>query len=234
MLETCEKITLENLAGWLASTAMIFGGVVPFIPQYREIKRKEDTEGFSLYVCLALLIANTLRILFWFGRHFEIPLLLQSILMIIAMFFMIRLCVNIRNKHQITKQKARVFKDFQSYVGFMLLFTIVGAVVMYLLIDVQIFVEIIGLLALLTEAMLGLPQFIRNFTNKSTEGMSIAMVAMWTLGDTFKTCYFVQRHAPLQFGVCGGLQILIDLAILFQVWFYRNNILIMRPTARVD
>lgn len=42
---------------------------------------------------------------------------------------------------------------------------------MYLLIDVPIFVETIGLLALLTEAMLGLPQFVRNFCHKSTEGM---------------------------------------------------------------
>ncbi|KAJ8681017.1 hypothetical protein QAD02_016804 [Eretmocerus hayati] len=233
-LETCEQLTLENMAGWLASAAMIFGGVVPFIPQYREIKRKEDTEGFSLYVCLALLIANTLRILFWFGNHFEVPLLLQSILMIITMFFMIKVCIDVRNKHQITKQKDRVFKDFQSYVGFMVLFTLVGSVVMYLLVDVKIFVETVGLLALLTEAMLGLPQFIRNFGNKSTEGMSLAMVAMWTLGDTFKTCYFIKRKQPIQFELCGALQICIDLAILIQVYIYRNNILLVRPTARVD
>lgn len=66
MLETWEELNIENVAGWVASAAMIFGGVVPFIPQCREIKRKRDTEGFSLYVCLALLIANTLRILFWY------------------------------------------------------------------------------------------------------------------------------------------------------------------------
>ena len=57
--------------------AMIFGGVVPYIPQYLSIKRSGNTKGFSLYVCLALIVANTLRILFWFGRHFETPLLIQ-------------------------------------------------------------------------------------------------------------------------------------------------------------
>lgn len=66
MLENYEDITFANVAGWIASGAMIFGGVVPYIPQYRQIKNKEDPEGFSLYVCLALLIANTLRILFWY------------------------------------------------------------------------------------------------------------------------------------------------------------------------
>lgn len=59
------ELNLKNLAGWIASAAMIFGAVVPYVPQYKEIKRKEDAEGFSLYVCLTLLIANTLRILFW-------------------------------------------------------------------------------------------------------------------------------------------------------------------------
>ena len=59
------ELDLKDIVGYAASAVMIFGGVVPYIPQYREIKRKEDAEGFSLYVCLALLIANSLRIFFW-------------------------------------------------------------------------------------------------------------------------------------------------------------------------
>lgn len=58
-------IGMSDIASWIASGAIIFGGIIPYIPQYREIKKNEDAEGFSLYVCLALLIANTLRILFW-------------------------------------------------------------------------------------------------------------------------------------------------------------------------
>lgn len=64
-MEIQKQFTFGHVVGWVASGAMIFGGIVPFIPQYKEIKQKQDTEGFSLYVCLALLIANTLRILFW-------------------------------------------------------------------------------------------------------------------------------------------------------------------------
>lgn len=33
------------------------------------------------------------------------------------------------------------------------------------------------------------------------------MVALWTIGDMFKTCYFIFRHAPTQFWVCGTLQV---------------------------
>ena len=54
-----------TLVSWIASGAMIFGGVVPYIPQYREIKRRGKLEGFSTFVSLILLVANILRILFW-------------------------------------------------------------------------------------------------------------------------------------------------------------------------
>jgi hypothetical protein len=65
LLEELSDISMTKLVKWISSGAMIFGGMVPYIPQYSEIKRTEDTEGFSLFVCLALLVANTLRILFW-------------------------------------------------------------------------------------------------------------------------------------------------------------------------
>lgn len=45
---------------------MVLGSVVPYIPQYLTIRSSQNTEGFSLYVCLTLLVANILRILFWF------------------------------------------------------------------------------------------------------------------------------------------------------------------------
>ncbi|XP_012521388.1 solute carrier family 66 member 2 isoform X3 [Monomorium pharaonis] len=184
------ELNVTNLAGWIASGALIFGAVVPYVPQYKEIKRKEDAEGFSLYVCLTLLIANTLRILFWFGKHYELPLLLQSILMILTMFVMIKLCINVQNRTQIIKSKERVltaqfvcfadldarffwkWTDFKSYLGFMILFTSIGGVITYLFLDIPIFIEIIGFLAVLIEAMLGVPQFLRNSRNKSTVGMS--------------------------------------------------------------
>lgn len=245
MNDNYEQLTIKDVTSFIASLTLIFGGILPYIPQYREIKKKRNAEGFSLYVCLALLIANTLRILFWFGKHYETPLLIQSIIMIITMFSMIKLSVNVHNRSQIIKSKERVFTDletrffwkwtdFQSYLDFMLLFAVVGGALMYWFIDVSIFVEIVGFLAVSIEAILGVPQFLRNFYNKSTTGMSILMVSMWTLGDVFKTCYFILREAPIQFEVCGVLQILIDIAILLQVYIYQKNTLIHQNITRVD
>lgn len=224
---------LRRLLSWAAAGAMVFGGVVPYIPQYRDIRRTQNAEGFSTYVCLMLLVANILRILFWFGRRFEAPLLCQSVVMILTMLLMLKLCTEVRVASELSARR-RFFSDFDphhfwhwssfgDYMQCILAFTGVAGYVTYLSIDSVLFVETLGFLAVLTEAMLGVPQLYRNHCHRSTEGMSIKMVAMWTSGDTFKTAYFLLKGAPLQFSVCGLLQVLVDLAILVQVYAFARH-----------
>ncbi|XP_072169658.1 solute carrier family 66 member 2-like isoform X1 [Diadema setosum] len=264
-------ITLINLVSWGASAAMIFGGIVPFIPQYMDIRRSENTDGFSTYVCLVLLIANSLRILFWFGHPFELPLLAQSIIMIGTMMVMLQLCTRVKALHELSpvkkhftdepvsesfpvshgegrvrhsgntppssrervvvRRSERTFLDFNwrhfwkwtrfiDYILFMVMFSTIGGVVTFLLSSSNVYVETIGFLAVFTEAMLGSPQFYHNYKNKSTQGMSIKMVMFWLSGDLFKTGYFLVNSAPVQFWICGILQVSIDIAILSQVVYY--------------
>ncbi|RXG65301.1 PQ-loop repeat-containing protein 1 [Armadillidium vulgare] len=59
-----------DLISVIASTGIMFGGIVPYIPQYIDIKRTEDAKGFSTYVCLVLLLANTLRLAIGLRYHF--------------------------------------------------------------------------------------------------------------------------------------------------------------------
>ncbi|XP_049607611.1 solute carrier family 66 member 2 isoform X1 [Syngnathus scovelli] len=235
------------LVSWVAAGAMMFGGVVPYIPQYRDIRRTQNAEGFSTYVCLVLLVANILRILFRFGHYFETLLLWQSIIMIATMLAMLNLCTNVRvNAELNTKRRSflaseikdeevripkRLFLDFDwnyfwswsrflDYVQCVAAFTLTAAYVTYVLLDSAVYVETLGFLAVFCEAMLGTPQLYCNYQNKSTEGMSVKMVLMWTSGDTFKTGYFLVTQAPVQFWTCGMLQVLVDFAILFQVFYY--------------
>ncbi|XP_067554873.1 solute carrier family 66 member 2 isoform X2 [Pseudorca crassidens] len=234
-------VPLQQLVSWGAAGAMVFGGVVPYIPQYRDIRRTQNAEGFSTYVCLVLLVANILRILFWFGRRFEAPLLWQSVVMILTMLLMLKLCTEVRVANGLNL-KRRVFADldpqhfwhwdsFGDYVQCVLAFTGVAGCVTYLSIDSALFVESLGFLAVLTEAMLGMPQLCRNHRHQSTEGMSIKMVLMWTSGDTFKTAYFLLNGAPLQFSACGLLQVLVDLAILGQAYVFTRHPLKPAPHA---
>uniref|UniRef100_A0A4W5NPN7 Solute carrier family 66 member 2 n=2 Tax=Hucho hucho TaxID=62062 RepID=A0A4W5NPN7_9TELE len=221
---------LNQLVTWITAGAMVFGGVVPYIPQYRDIRQTQKAEGFSTYVCLVLLVANILRILFRFGRYFETPLLWQSIVMIATMLIMLNLCTNVRVATEL-QTKRRSFTDFEwshfwswsrfvDYMQCVVVFTLLVAYITYLLLDSSVFVETLGFLAVFTEAMLGTPQLYCNYWNKSTEGMSIKMVMMWTSGDTFKTAYFLLTEAPVQFWTCGLLQVGVDITILFQVYYY--------------
>ncbi|XP_032741582.1 solute carrier family 66 member 2 isoform X3 [Rattus rattus] len=202
-------VPLHQLVSWVAAGAMVFGGVVPYIPQYRDIRRTQNADGFSTHVCLVLLVANILRILFWFGRHFESPLLWQSIVMILTMLLMLKLCTEVRVANELNVKR-------RSFAG-------VAGYITYLSIDSALFVETLGFLAVLTEAMLGVPQLYRNYRHRSTEGMSLKMVLMWTSGDTFKTAYFLLNGAPLQFSVCGLLQVMVDLAILGQAYAFAHH-----------
>lgn len=64
---------------------------------------------------------------------------------------------------------------------------------------------------------------------------SVSMVTMWTLGDVFKTCYFVLKNTPVQFQICGAAQVAIDIAILAQVYIYsKNNTPHIRTAIRAD
>uniref|UniRef100_A0A8C9SDV7 Solute carrier family 66 member 2 n=2 Tax=Scleropages formosus TaxID=113540 RepID=A0A8C9SDV7_SCLFO len=219
-----------SLLSWVASSVMVLGGVVPYVPQYLEIQHSSNTEGFSTRVCLVLLIANILRIFFWIGKQFELTLLLQSVVMILTMLVMLHLCCTVQStirvstkQHRFTDLDLRYFwswSRFEDYLLFCFVFTVLCAFVTFLFLNSMLFVEALGSLAVLSEAMLGLPQLLQNFQNRSTRGMSVKMVLLWMAGDVFKTTYFVINESPAQFWVCGTVQILLDVAILLQVLYY--------------
>lgn len=227
------SIDLITIISWAAAGAMIFGGIVPYIPQYVDIYSTSNTDGFSIYVCLALLVANIMRIMFWFGHPFELPLLAQSVIMILSMVILLELCIRIKRGNELTA-KRRKFIDmdlmhfwnwthFTDYMQCLVVIVLVGSLLTFCLVNYPIYLETMGFVSVFTEAMLGVPQFYRNYKNRSTIGMSVKMVCMWFCGDTFKTGYFIIKEAPIQFSICGTLQVIVDIAILYQVYHYRKK-----------
>ncbi|CAG5958411.1 unnamed protein product [Menidia menidia] len=82
--------TLVSLA---ASLLMVFGGALPYVPQFQEIQRSSNTEGFSTRV---------------FGKQFELTLLLQSVVMILTMFAMLHLCCAVQNANRVSTKQRRL------------------------------------------------------------------------------------------------------------------------------
>ncbi|XP_021962978.2 solute carrier family 66 member 2 [Folsomia candida] len=231
---TSSDINGEFLATFLSQVFLIFGGVLPYIPQYLDIARG-DASGFSTLVCLVLVLANTLRIVYWFGHSFDDALLVQSVIMLLTMFIMLDLCVRVerlRRRSLSLPITERVFTDFKledfwawtnlaSYIQVTILIATIASATIFIFLDNSIVVEGIGYAALLTESCLALPQFLKNQRNRSTQGMNVLMVLMWALGDAFKEFFYVWKNQPLPFILCASIQLLMDFLILIQVVIFQ-------------
>ena len=60
---------------------------------------------------------------------------------------------------------------FKDYVQFIIVFILFGSILTFTLSNFPVYLETLGFLSVFTEAMLGSPQFYRNYQNKSTTGM---------------------------------------------------------------
>ena len=77
---------------------------------------KQNLRYLITLILILILQYVLFRILFWFGKHYETPLLVQSILMNICMFALVQLCVEINNKVNMYPLKHQTQKKFQYLV----------------------------------------------------------------------------------------------------------------------
>ncbi|GAB1518226.1 hypothetical protein RhiTH_001285 [Rhizoctonia solani] len=73
----------------LSSIGMAVGPPLVYADQAVSIVRNKDSSGFSRD-------ANIARCFFWLGNRFEFPLLIQSILMILAQLALLYICIRYR------------------------------------------------------------------------------------------------------------------------------------------
>lgn len=216
---------------------MIVGPVLGFVPQYKEIATSENTKAFSSLVCLILLTANILRIYYWIYERFTVVLVLQALLMIVVQLMLLELIARLRLKNTRPPRTAdRAFDHyvrkfwqwdrFGDYIAFLALFTVlIGIATSFdrVVLHTQYYGESIGILALMVEASLGLPQLHHNWATKSTKGLRLEMIIAWLIGDLLKTCYFVSKPAPFLFVACGSIQMTVDILISTQIFVYRKR-----------
>ncbi|OAF70307.1 PQ-loop repeat-containing protein 1 [Intoshia linei] len=162
---------------------MIFMVITPYISQYREICNLKSCQGFSLYTCFIIILSSILRILFWIMKPFLWALLFQSIVISIVMFILIRKSIQY-NTHL---GKASTFfdfdrkcfwkwNDFNSYIQCTLVIVIILTFFCITLSDFEIFIQLIGSMAVGIETFLGLPQLYINYKNHSTQGMRFILI----------------------------------------------------------
>lgn len=55
-------------------------------------------------------------------------------------------------------------------------------------------------------------------------GLSFILILTWFGGDFFKTIYYILEQQPVQFIMCGTVQLTVDILIILQFVVYRRNI----------
>lgn len=217
---------------------MAVGPPLVYADQAASIIRKRDATGFSRDVCAILLLANITRCFFWLGNHFELALLIQSVLMILAQLALLYICIRYRPtiSPEIFGTSTRPFSFWQwstytQYIEFLAGFILLEAILFLILGRSDVFVSLLGFVALGLESTLPIPQLISNFKQRSLYGFRMSTLIGWAGGDTFKVVYFFLQESPLQFKVCAIFQLSIDFAIVVQRLYFGNA---PPPTVLVD
>jgi uncharacterized protein with PQ loop repeat len=109
--------------------------------------------------------------------------------------------------------------DYILFLVFLVIFLIISNIVFGY--ENDIYIESLGYISIFFESLSGIPQIFQNFQNKSTKNLSFYMIALWLTGDSLKTLYFLHLRFPLQFLICGLIQMILDSVIIFQINFYK-------------
>jgi len=209
---------------WYSVVASVGMAVVPplvYADQAHSIVKKKDSTGFSRDVCAILLIANITRCFFWIGHHFELALLVQSILMTLAQLALLYICIRYRPSAEALGMSTRPLGFWQwptyaQYIEFLAAYIIVMTILILIFGRSSLYVNALGFFALGLESTLPLPQFYSNFKQRSLYGFRASTLVGWVAGDVFKTGYFILQKSPIQFIVCAIFQVSIDFAIVLQ------------------
>jgi len=208
---------------------MAVGPPLVYADQAYSIVKKKDSTGFSRDVCAILLLANITRCFFWLGDHFETPLLVQSILMILAQLALLYICIQYRPNTSPeafgTSTRPLSFwqwPTYSQYIEFLAGWILCLAILILIFGRSEIFVGALGFFALGLESTLPIPQLISNYRQRSLYGFRMSTLVGWFGGDAFKTAYFFLQRTPLQFQVCAIFQVSIDIAIIGQRIVYGN------------
>ncbi|SCV67573.1 BQ2448_5184 [Microbotryum intermedium] len=267
--------------GWsatLAAVAMAVGPPLAYSDQFVSIVRTRSSAGFSTDVTGVLLFANITRCFYWLGARFQLALLVQSLLMIVAQLALLYVCLLFREKrdaidprslqeteglHQPASEQpistARIdhrplklwqWVSFGSYLECIAGIIAVHCVLFLVLHWVPFYVELLGFVALGSEATLPIPQVLVNHERKSTAGFRYTVLIGWAGGDLIKTIYFFATdnngpafkvrwpgselappvvldltliYTPPMAQICALFQLSVDILLCFQTWMYRAN-----------
>ncbi len=114
---------------------------------------------------------------------------------------------------------------FADYVNFIFIFVIYLGILTHLFEEnYPFYFEILGSISAFSEAIIGFPQIIENYRYKSTKTLSSLLILTWITGDSIKLIYFLLIDTPIQLIICAVTQIIQDIVIISQIFYYKRII----------
>ena len=236
-----EKSSYSYLLKSSADILMIFVPSIGYFFQAMKFKQTKSSKGFAKFLCLLLLLANILRIFFWFGKKFSLTLLYQAIVVIISQIYLIHVYLEYQDdlpvkaektiiehitnwKETLNPKKIWNWSDEIDYYKFIIFLFFIFSIICFIFgkNNTQFF-DIIGTISVSCETIIELPQIKENFMTKNTKNLSGAMVFMWFVGDLFKTTYNILYKSPMQMIIGGIIMNCEDIILSSQVLIYNEN-----------
>lgn len=117
-----------------------------------------------------------------------------------------------------------IWDDENLYWGFLVRLCIWLAIFQFLLGNNEFYIESLGLIGLLIEAFLPLPQILTNASRGSVDGFRPSLLLSWLGGDVSKFAYLLtaEKIAP-QFFICCVIQTLLDAFVGVQYYMYTSG-----------
>lgn len=220
---------MMNILNNLVDIIMTLTPVIPYFAQINKFKENKSSKGFSIKISLFILSANILRIFFWFGERFNIFLLLQSILMIIAQLYLVKVYVQYSEKNLYAKKES-ILKNFWDWDEQTNYFLFIFTFILFFLglshnlgTENKFYVNFLGALSSFLEAIMPCAQILKIYNEKSAKNFSYVLILSWVLGDSFKVYYFFITKVPIQMILSAIMQVVFDFVIVFQIIYYKNN-----------
>lgn len=233
-------ITYDALVSIICGSFLVLSPVTSYLDTVLSIYKTKSSAGFSLDVCGIMLISSILKVFFYFGRPYEFSLYLQSWIMIAIQVVLLKFALDHRPKQwnggplEDSVPRSRPFKFWEwdepiMYWKFLARFSLCLAVLQIIAGTSITYVEAIGFVGLVIEAVLPMPQILTNAARGSVDGFRPSLLLSWIAGDLAKLWFFAFSRsngsdsiAP-QFVLCAVVQGILDLFVGVQYYMYSTG-----------
>jgi hypothetical protein len=248
------------LAGLLAPCFITLSPFLSYGDQAWSMWKRKSSAGFSIDIPLIMLFASMCKIFYWPGARFDTSLLLQAAFTIIMQIALLKIALD----HRPPPSSAPFAGAADGGSGFRRPFdfwqwrspTPYWQTVLYffiLLLACELvfapmppiyasYSAFIGYAGLAVEAILPVPQILKNRRARSCRGFRASVVLNWLVGDAIKMIWFFTSTSeiPWSFKLCAIFQSCCDSFLGMQFLYYgsaettvkdNNNPLVAMPRA---